>query len=260
MERENNCSNAAYPKCAYKDITKILPAAEHKMATNVLITRETDVVNIEAFDTNLFGKIILYQKHTNGSDYHRLPPIKEKCVDLRQPYKRRLLICNSHNKHINNTFFEYDTIFNMHDISDWSLVLTYIVHSPKPLFILIDNVMIPNIVWTKFQSLKGNNITIVHIANTPVQTIQSYNAIFFQPIVPTTPVSVLDIIYGQIQSVKHSYSMREFKETIAELRIADAGLCIINHTEMYWYDPVENDVKISPEKMSEILRWLAGHC
>lgn len=231
-------------------------------------SQQQTVVNIEAFDENLFGKIILYQKHTHPEDYHRLPPIREKCNDLRVPYKRRLLISNIHNKHINNVFFDYDTIFYIQEMSDWSLVLTYIAHSPKPLFILIENVTIPNIVWTKLIGLKQGNsggsgglpMTIVHFMNTPVASIQPYTCVFYQPIMTATPASILDNIYTQILTTKHSYNMREFRETIAELRIADAGLCIMNGTELYWYDPVESDVKIGSGKMAEILRWLSAHC
>jgi hypothetical protein len=259
-------------------------------------SQQQTVVNIEAFDENLFGKIILYQKHTHPEDYHRLPPIREKCNDLRVPYKRRLLISNIHNKHINNVFFDYDTIFYIQEMSDWSLVLTYIAHSPKPLFILIENVAIPNIVWTKLIGLKqganGNSqegfnsrgvggqegfnsrgvgggaglpsaglpMTIVHFMNTPVASIQPYTCVFYQPIMTATPASILDNIYTQILTTKHSYNMREFRETIAELRIADAGLCVLNGIELYWYDPVDNDIKIGSGKMAEILRWLSAHC
>lgn len=233
------------------------------IGTTVGNNREEHVVNIEAFDSNLFGKTILYQKHTNVNDYHQLPPIKDKCSDLRQPFKRRLLISNIHNKHINNIFFDYDTIYYIQDISDWSLILTYIVHAPKPIFILIDNITIPNIVWTKIQGMKqtmGGSMTIVHISNIPVQSIHPYNTVFFQPISHATLPSMLDIIYGQILSLKHSYNMREFKETVAELRIADAGLCIMNNNELYWYDPVDNEIIIKPQKMAEILRWLSNHC
>lgn len=231
-------------------------------------SQQQTVVNIEAFDENLFGKIILYQKHTHPEDYHRLPPIREKCNDLRVPYKRRLLISNIHNKHINNVFFDYDTIFYIQEMSDWSLVLTYIAHSPKPLFILIENVAIPNIVWTKLIGLKQGNsggaspssMTIVHFMNTPVASIQPYTCVFYQPIMTATPASILDNIYSQILTTKHSYNMREFRETIAELRIADAGLCVLNGIELYWYDPVDSDVKIGSGKMAEILRWLSAHC
>jgi hypothetical protein len=95
--------------------------------------------------------------------------------------------------------------------------------------------------------------------------IRPYDSIFFAPI-EELATSYTEYVLKLLQSVyKASYTQKEHKEVLQELRVAGAGICWTRYDEdtpggsIYWYDPVGNNQgdSLSNKQMSELFGWLS---
>jgi len=173
----------------------------------------------------------------------------ESIQKLREPFKKRILLTKT------AITLAYDAVFQMKDTADWTLALTYMTYAPKPLLIVCEDIVIPDGFWAKVQ----RNMTVVHFTSQPTLQIRPYDAIFF------SEEPNVDHMFKMLQSIyRASYSTKEHKEILQELRIAGAGLVWSKVEEdqggqVYWYDPVPsmgND-KLSNAQLVDVFSLLA---
>lgn len=219
---------------------------------------ETSTIQIDAFNTNLNGARILCQgPFPNG----RYAPIMESIQKLRDPFKKKILLTRTTFSLSKYLPLQYDAVFQVKDTHDWTLILTYITYAPKPLLVVAEDVPIPDGLWQKL----NKTTTFVNITSSYVLNIRPYDAIFFAPI-EELATSYTEYVLKLLQSVyKASYSPKEHKEVLQELRVASAGVCWTKYEEdgpggaIYWYDPVGNNQgdSLSNKQMSELFNWLS---
>lgn len=235
-------------------------------------------IEVEAFNVKLHGCKILCQ----GPFFGKYPPILEAVEKLREPFKRRILIGRTPFSFSKALPLQYDATFQIKETSaDWSLILTYIAYAPKPLLAIAEDVEIPDAVWGKISAAT----TFVHIAQTPIRNIRVYDAVFFAPVggemdagaagfgaggyadsvragsdrSAQPALLAADYVFRQIQMLyKGNYTQTEYKEIIAELRVAGAGLAYTGGS-MYWYDVVtsQGSEALSRKQLSELFSWLS---
>jgi hypothetical protein len=222
-------------------------------------------IEVEAFNVNIHGSKILLQGPWSANKY---PPVMEYIEKLRDPFKRKILISKTPFSFSKALPLQYDATFQIKELSDWSLILTYMTYSPKPLLVIAEEIEVPDAIWAKLT----NTTTFVHITATPIRNFRAYDVIFFAPIDDTpmagfgkgdtcgTPMGgYTDYVFRTIQMVyRASYSQKEFREIINELRVAGAGLAYYNNA-IYWYDVVttQGGETISKKQLSELFSWLA---
>lgn len=219
---------------------------------------ESSTIQIDAFNTQLHGCKILCQGPFPNRKY---APIMEYSQKFRDPFKKRILITNTTFSFSKYLSLQYDAVFQVKEVQDWSLILTYITYSPKPLLVVVEDIQIPAVLWNKI----NRSVTFVHISSTPVQILHPYDAIFFAPI--EEPNSTFaEYVYKQLKMLyKTNYVYKEYKETIQELCVAGAGIAWTKQNEqamsgnIYWYDPVTNNEgdSLSNKQMSELFGWLS---
>ena len=209
----------------------------------------TETLRIDAFQENIHGlKILCQGPFTEG----QFPPVLEYATSLKTPFKRRVLLT------MNPLFIpgiQYSAIFQMKDMMDWSLALTYILHAPKDVLVVAEDIPIPDAVWAKL----NQTITFVHIvtAPIPVSNLKPYDILFFAPIRDSSGYTA-DTMFKTLQTMyRHtSYQVKEFKETLNELRVAGAGLVLRvaltpEKNQLYWYDPVSEEDAWGSEPLSK---------
>jgi len=181
---------------------------------------------------------------------------------LREPFKKKILLTNTPFGISKYLPMVYDTVFHMKDASDWTLLLTYITYAPKPNLVVSEDIVIPDGLWTKIT----RQTTFVNITSSQVQSIRAYDAVFFASMEDISN-SYADYVYKMLQSLyRASYSGKEHKEILQELRVAQAGLVWSKVEEesqggsVCWYDPVtvQSTDRLTPNQMAEILIVLAG--
>lgn len=222
-----------------------------------------DTLQIEAFQTSLHGAKILCQGPFPAD---RQPPILESITDRRQPFQKKVLLsaCSAITPFSFSKSFalSYDATFHVSSAIDWSLALTYIVHSPKPLLVVADDIPVPDAVWSRIP----RTVTFVHLLTTPVRSPKLYDAVFFAAIQDSnTPYS--EQTYRVLQSRLGSLGTKEYREIVNELRVAAAGIAwskIDESTEagaLYWYDPVKQQgaETLSKKQLTDLFSWLAAH-
>lgn len=219
---------------------------------------DTHTVQIDSFNTNLHGCKILCQGPFPNNKY---APIMESIQKLREPFKKKILLTKTAFSLSKYMPLQYDAVFQVKDSQDWTLILTYITYAPKSLLVVAEDIIIPDGLWQKL----NKTTTFVNITSSYVLNIRPYDAIFFAPI-EELATSYTDYVFKLLQSVyKASYSQKENKEVLQELRVANAGICWTKHEEdtsggnIYWYDPVSNNQGdcLSNKQMSELFIWLA---
>jgi hypothetical protein len=180
---------------------------------------------------------------------------------LRDPFKKKILLTRTAFSLSKYMPLQYDATFQVKDTQDWTLILTYITYSPKPLLVVAEDTVIPDGLWQKI----NRTTTFVNITSSYVLNIRPYDAIFFAPI-EELATSYTEYVFKILQSVfKASYTQKEHKEVLQELRVAGAGICWTRHDEdttnggIYWYDPVSSNHgdNLSNKQMSELFTWLA---
>lgn len=224
------------------------------------MSNQVESIQIDAFNTNLHSCRILCQ---GPFPNHKYPPIMESIQQLREPFKKKILLSHTPFSLSKYLPLQYDAVFQVKDNQDWSLILTYITYAPKPLLVVAEDVTIPDALWQKM----NRSITFVNLTSVYVPNIRPYDAIFFSPIEELT-TSYSEYIFKVLQSVyRANYTLKEHKEVIQELRIAKAGIAWTRQGEdtqggsMYWYDPVESNQgdRLSNKQMSELFAWLSDH-
>jgi hypothetical protein len=218
-----------------------------------------ETVQIDSFNTNLHGCRILCQ----GPFPNKYAPIMESIQKLREPFKKKILLTRAAFSLTKFLPLQYDATFQVKDSQDWTLILTYITYAPKPLLVVAEDIPIPDGLWQKLSKAT----TFVNITQSYQVNIRPYDAIFFSGIEElTSPYT--EYVFKILQSVyKASYTQKEHKEILQELRVAKAGICWTKHQEdrqggaIYWYDPVEKNEGdcLSNKQMSELFSWLADH-
>lgn len=219
---------------------------------------DTSTIQIDGFNTNLHGCRILCQGPFTEGKY---APIMESIQKMRDPFKKKILLTRASFSLCQMAPLQYDASFQVKDTSDWTLILTYITYAPKPLLVVAEEVVIPDALWQKL----SKSTTFVNISSSHVLNVRPYDAIFFASIEELT-ISYAEYVFKVLQSVyKSSYTQKEHKEVLQELRLAGAGICWTRHEELitggsiYWYDPVGNNQgdSLSNKQMSELFIWLS---
>jgi hypothetical protein len=181
---------------------------------------------------------------------------------LRDPFKKKILLTRAAFGLSKYMPLQYDATFHVKDTHDWTLILTYITYAPKPLLVVAEDVPIPDALWQRI----NRTVSFVNITSSPVINIRPYDAIFFAPIEELT-TTYTEYVYKILQSIyKTSYSQKEHKEVLQELRVAQAGIAWTKHDEdaaggsIYWYDPVPSNQgdSLSNKQMSELFAWLSS--
>jgi hypothetical protein len=215
-------------------------------------------IEVESFNVHLHGCKILCQGPWTSGKY---PPILESIEKLREPFKRKVLISRTPFSFSKALPLQYDATYQVKEISDWSLILTYVTYAPKPLLVIAEEIEIPDAVWNKITA----TTTFVHICATPIRNLRVYDAIFFAPIGDDTAIQGFgvggysDYVFRTIQMVyRATYTQKEFREIINELRVAGAGLAYANNM-IYWYDVVsqQGGETISRKQLSDLFSWLS---
>ena len=218
---------------------------------------DTSTIQIDGFSTNLHGCRILCQGPFPNGKY---APLMESIQKLREPFKKKILLTRAAFSLCQMAPLQYDASFQVKDTADWTLILTYITYVPKPLLVISEDVPIPDGLWQKLTK----STTFVNISSSHVLNVRPYDAIFFASIEELT-ISYAEYVFKVLQSVyKASYTQKEHKEVLQELRMAGAGICWTRHDELitggsiYWYDPVGNQGdSLSNKQMSELFTWLS---
>lgn len=220
---------------------------------------ETSTIQIDAFNTNLHGCKILFQGPFQTEKY---APIMEYIQKLREPFKKKILIANTSFTLSKYLSLQYDATFQMKDVHDWTLILTYITYAPKPILIVAEDIQIPDGLWQKI----NKTATFINITSSYVINIRPYDAIFFSPTEELT-TTYTEYIFKILQSVyKANYTLKEHKEVLQELRMASAGIAWTKCEEdtsggsIYWYDPVTYNQgdSLTNKQMSELFSWLSN--
>jgi len=218
-----------------------------------------ETVQIDSFNTNLHGCRVLCQGPFPNNKY---APIMEYIQKLRDPFKKKILLTRAAFGLSKYMPLQYDATFHVKDTHDWTLILTYITYAPKPLLVVAEDVPIPDALWQRI----NRTVSFVNITSSPVINIRPYDAIFFAPIEELT-TTYTEYVYKILQSIyKTSYSQKEHKEVLQELRVAQAGIAWTKHDEdaaggsIYWYDPVPSNQgdSLSNKQMSELFAWLSS--
>jgi hypothetical protein len=215
-------------------------------------------IQVDAFNTNLHGCRILCQGPFPND---KQAPIMDSIQKLREPFKRKILITKNTFSFSKYMKLQYDSVFQLKESVDWSLILTYLTYSPKPTLVVIEDVQIPDAFWGKIT----RTTTVVHITAANNANFRAYDAIFFAPIEELFS-NYAETVFKQLQTLYRSnYTQKEYKEILQELRIAGAGLAWTRHQEqlssgsLYWYDPVTSNSGdgLSAKQLSELFTWLS---
>ena len=220
----------------------------------------SDTVHLDAFQTNLHGsKILLQGPFTKG----KLPPLQEHIQQLRSPFKRKVLLTNTPFSFNKLLPFTYDAIFQMKEGLDWSLALTYILHAPKDVLVVAEDIPIPDAVWSKLTP----HITFLHIVTAPLRVVVPYDTIFFAPIDDITNTYTDTVLKALQSSFKKTFQQKEFRDILQELRVAKAGLAWTSVGEvpgigargaLYWYDPEGSEEEVFTRKeLSDLFQMLS---
>jgi hypothetical protein len=218
---------------------------------------ESLTIKIDAFNTNLHGCRILCQGPFPNGKY---PPILDSIQALKDPFKKKVLLTRTAFSLAKYLPLQYDAVFQVKDQHDWTLILTYITYAPKSILVVAEDIVIPDGLWSKL----SKSTTFVNITSQQVLQIRPYDAIFFAP-VEEQSVAYTDYVYKVLQSIyKASYTTKEHKEVLQELRVAGAGIAWTKVEEgnitgsIYWYDPVTTNQGdcLTNKQLTELFRFL----
>lgn len=224
---------------------------------------EQHTIQLEAFNTSLHGAKILYcLPPSSAHQTHQThPPWNDWISSLRDPFRKKIRLSPRILPFSTRTVAtHYDAVFDPKDGQDWTLILTYITYAPKPLLVLIEDIAIPDGLWQKLPP----TTTLLHITSQPVVRLQPYDAIFFSPMEEVS-TSYAEYTHRMIQTIhRPTYTAKEHKEVLQELRVARAGLTWTRIDEpsptgsLYWYDPVraQPNEQCSAKQLAELFAWL----
>ena len=218
-----------------------------------------DTLQIEAFQTSLHGARVLCQGPFPEGKH---PPVLDAVTDKKQPFQKKVLLTHTPYSFSKALPLHYDATFQVASATDWSLALTYVVHAPKPLLVVAEDLpIIPDGVWPRLT----RGITFVQFASAPQRSMRPYDAVFFAAIDdPATPYS--DFTYRGLQALVGPVGAKEYREIVSELRVAAAGIAWSKVDEMsekgalYWYEPVRFHTAegLSRKQLADLFSFLAG--
>lgn len=223
-----------------------------------------ETIQLEAFNTALHGARILLQ---GPFPSHGMPPVMDYIQQLRDPFKKKILLTSSTMAFSKSMPMLYDAVFHAKDILDYQLTLAYLTYAGKPTLLVMDDPpAIPDGFWAKLP----RTVTVLHIVHTrSVIHLRPYDAIFFAP-TEEVHSAASEYVYKILQSVYRSnYTLQEHREIVSELRVAGAGIAWTNMGEkrqggaIYWYDTVEHPVgneRMTGRQMADVLEWIASQC
>jgi hypothetical protein len=186
----------------------------------------------------------------------------ESIQKLREPFKKKILLSNTPFGISKYLPMAYDTVFHIKDSVDWTLLLTYITYAPKPLLVISEDMVIPEGLWPKLT----RQTTFVNITSSLLLNARPYDAIFFASMEDVSS-SYTEYMYKMLQTTyRASYSPKEHREILQELRVATAGLVWSRVGEeaqggsVCWYDPVatQHGDKLTQNQIADILTVLAS--
>lgn len=221
---------------------------------------QQETIQLESFNTDLNGGRILCQ----GPFGNKFPSLMEYIQQLRNPFKKKILLSNTSFHLCKYLPLQYDATFQVKDSQDWTLILTYITYAPKQLLVVAEDVNVPDGLWNKM----NRSTTFINFSNTPITQIvklYAYDTIFFSPIEEMN-TSYGEYVYKVLQALyRTNYTVNEHKEILNELRVASAGIVWTRMNEeksngaIYWYDPVEvnHGERLSNKQMSELFSFLS---
>jgi len=224
---------------------------------------EQQTIQLESFTTHLHGSTILYQLPSGILHRTKSPPFMEWIQKLREPFKKRISLSGRVFPISTHLPLPYDATFHVRDGQDWTLILTYITYAPKPLLVVVEDLSIPEGLWQKLTRAT----TLLHITATPVVRLHPYDAVFFAPTEEIT-TSYVDYTHRVLQAIyRASYTLKEHKEILQEVRVAKAGLAWTRVDEerptgaVYWYDPVATQPgeRLPPQQLVELFGWLTEY-
>lgn len=219
----------------------------------------SQTIQLEAFNTDLHSSRILLQ---GPFPANKIPPIMEYVQQLRDPFKKRILITTAALSLSRYISLQYDAIFQAKDTLDWQLILTYLTYAPKPTLVIAEDISIPDALWSRLTK----TVTFVHIMSKQLSSYRPYDAIFFAPM-EEVQTTFAEHTYKILQNVyRGNYTYTEHKEILQELRVAGAGVAWTRTREekqsgsIYWYDPISSyhDNILNKQQVSELLHWIAG--
>lgn len=213
-------------------------------------------LQLNAFDTNITDDCVIL---CQGPFPHKVfPNIQEIIHRPRDIFRKRIYLTTQPILIGKIIPPPYDTTFIYKDLSDWSLIISYINYVQKPALILAEDIQIPEQVFVKIKSIKG--VTVVHVMTTLTDILRPYNCIFFAPVDNITS-ELSQFIFRHLQThCRPTITSGEFKEIIQELGIVKAGLVWSTYKEnnpsgsIYWYEPLPPQTSdyFSKKQLSEI--------
>ena len=231
-------------------------------------------VQLEAFQANLHSGRILLQGPFEPGKY---PPILEAIQNIREPFRRHILITSHPNNYTSTIKLSYETTFKISAPIDWSLALNYIQHligqsGNTPLLIVVEDLEVPDGFWSKLSG--QSRITVVHFTAHHIKIRPGLAAIYdsiFVPFQSDLGAQATQHIFSILQGVfRATWNYAEFREILTEIRAAGAGLCWTRlggggngaqgkSGNIFWYDPVHSirTQQLDRDKIARILRWVA---
>ena len=214
-----------------------------------------NTIHLEAFQANLHGlKILCQGPFIKGA----FPPVLEAIENIKIPFQRKVLLIGGDASPLATTFsLKYDATFHIGNTIDWSLALTYILHAPKDVLVVTEDIPIPDAVWSKL----SKTITFLSVVKTPLKNVMPYDAVFFAAMEDFGTAYASDTVYKAVLTLtRKPYGPKEYRDILQELRVANAGLAWLKGSEsLFWYDPVsENSEQLSRKQLAELFRWLSS--
>ena len=214
-----------------------------------------NTIHLEAFQANLHRLKILCQGPFEKGAF---PPVLEAIENIKIPFQRKVLLIGGDATPFARTFsLKYDATFHISNTTDWSLALTYILHAPKDVLVVAEDIPIPDAVWSRL----AKTITFLSVVKTPLKNVMPYDAVFFAPIEDFGTFYASDTVYKAVLALtRKPYGPKEYRDILQELRVANAGLAWLKGSEsLVWYDPVaETSEQLSKKQLAELFRWLSS--
>lgn len=219
-----------------------------------------DTLQIEAFQTSLHSaRVLCIGPFPEGKH----PPILDAITDKKQPFQKKVLLTHTPYSFSKALPLHYDATFQVATPTDWSLALTYIVHAPKPILVVAEDLpVIPDGVWPRIT----RGITFVQFQTTVPRSLRPYDAVFFAALEDSAS-PLADLTYRVLQALTGGgVGTSGFREIVSELRVAAAGIAwskVDEATEkgaLYWYDPVRYHTaeSLSRKQLGDLFTFLAG--
>jgi hypothetical protein len=191
-----------------------------------------DSKQLENFDESIAGKASLFIQ-TQG-----LHPFWYVAAGT-PPFQRKFLITSTVGLHQ-----EFDVVFRPREPIDYSLILSYALNAPGPVYIQSEIELPEQFINTLYTSKNRSGLapTLVTMLPTFPRLIKPYTSLFFTPIKDHTSQETGALItFLRTHSILN-ISEDELRAYIKELRVTGGGVVwsrINTAGVIYWYDPAD---------------------